>query len=219
MALTKANWIDLVRHNLAGGDTPAELRGEYHPRIIEKLIAIAFDSLLNSNNTKKDDLRDELGQDNWKYSAMTKVYFVEIKKDTDRDRYYSDLPVTPMAINNNQGIRMVCYKKEEASQFIPRRLEDLFLMEGLDVNTLGGMTFYTLEGINKLYYSGDISGCMNGKEIMMKLAVGFDELEDTDVVGIPDGKDLEIMGLVREILMTNPPQDITNDAAAIQTTK
>lgn len=219
MALSKIQWIDITRHNLAGGDTPAELRAPYHPRIVEKLLAIAFDSLLNSNATQKENLADELGQNNWKYDAMTKPYFMEILKDTVRDRYYSNLPVTPMSFSNNQGIRMICYTKEEQSQFLPIRLEDTFLNDGLDVNLMGGMTFYSVEGINKVYYSGDISGCMQGKTIMAKLAVGFDELEDTDVVTIPDGNDYRVFELVKQILMTNPPQDIENDSTQMQTTK
>lgn len=217
MATTKRQFIDLTRRVLAGGDTPAELRGAYHPRAVEKLLALAFDSLLNSNATERENMRDEMGQDSWKYDALTKPYFVEIKKDTARKRYYSDLPVTPMSINNNSGIRMICPKEEEETQFLPRRFTDTYLMNGLDVNQMSGLIFYTVEGINKVYYSGEINSCW--KEVMMKIAIGFDELDDNDVVTVPDGKDIQIFDLVRQILGNMNPQDIVNDSASQQTTK
>jgi hypothetical protein len=217
MGTTKIQYIDLTRHVLAGGDTPSELRGTFHPRIVEKLISMAFDSLLSTGTGRQREIMDEMGANAWAYDALTKPFFVEIKKDTERNRYYSDLPVTPMSLNNNQGIRMVCPKQEEETQFMPRRTSDTFLMNGLDVGQLSGLIYYTVEGINKVYYSGNINSCW--KEVMMKIAVGFDDLEDTDIVTIPEGKDLQIFDIVRQILMNQPPQDITNDSAAEQTTK
>lgn len=214
--MTKAQFIELVKRNLQGGDGNAELRGRYHQREIELYISMAFDASLNSRLNEKQEYREDLGINNWKYDALTKSFVVPILEDTVRQRRYSELPEHILSITNNGGIRMICPVHEESTQFLPRALTDTFLMDGLDVGQLSGLIYYNLEK-KRVYYSGDMD--CTWENVLMKLAVKFEELEDDDDFDIPDGKDLGIFQAVIQLMNAKNPMDITNDATAQQVTK
>jgi hypothetical protein len=206
--MTKAQLIELVKRNLQGGDGTPELRGRYHQREIELYISMAFDSLLNNRLNERQEYREELGLNNWKYDGLTKTYVVPILEDTVRDRRYSELPAHILSVVNNGGIRMICPVKEEQTQFFPRALTDTFLMDGLDVGQLTGMIYFNLERKN-VYYSGDMD--CTWENVLMKLAIKFEEFEDDDDIDIPDGKDLEIFQTVVQLMNAKRPLDNVND--------
>lgn len=214
--MKKAQFIELVKRSLDGGDSPAELRSRFHEREIELYIAMAFDSILNRKESQVKELQAEMGRDSWKWDALIKPYHLDIVKDTVRDRYYSELPVSVMSIVNNNGIRMVTPSKEESSAFFPRWQTDTFLMDGLDVNLMTGFIYYTLEG-RRLYYSGDID--CHWETVLAKLVLRFNEFEDDDEISVPDGKEIEIFSTVLQLMQAKQPMDIINDSTAIQTTK
>jgi hypothetical protein len=214
--MTKAQWIELVKRNLSGGDSPVELRGRNHEREIELYLAIAFDTILNRKNSQFQEMSAETGKDSWKWDALTKPYMLDIKTDTVRGRSYSDLPVSILSIVNNAGIRMVFPVKEESSAFLPRWQTDTFLMDGLDVNLVTGLIYYTVEG-QKIYYSGDIN--CNWTSVMAKLVLKFNEFEDEDEVSVPEGKDAEILQLAIGLMQSKQAMDIVDDGTAMQTTK
>ena len=214
--MTKNQFVEIVKRNLDGGDSPAELRSRYHEREIELYISMAFDAVLNRKENQTKELSAELGRDSWKWDALTKAYTLDILQDTTRDRFYSVLPVNVLSVVNNNGIRMVCPTKEEASTFFPRWQLDTFLMDGLDVGLMTGLIYFTLEG-DKIYYSGDID--CNWKTVLAKLVLKFSEFDDTDEINIPEGKDMEIITMAMQLLQAKQPMDIIADSTAIQTTK
>lgn len=214
--MQKQQLVEMIKRSLAGGDSEPSIRGRYHEKEIELALNFAFDSLLNKNATQKQQLADELGLDSWKFDALTKPYVLDILKDEARNRYYSVLPISVLSITNNAGIRMITPTQEESTVFFPRRQVDTFLMNGLDVNQLTGMIYFSLEG-NKIWYSGDIDNCW--KTVLAKLVLEFSEFEDDDDINIPDGKDYELMALVIQWFQQKNPQDIVDDSIVQQTTK
>lgn len=214
--MTKAQWIELIKRNVDGGDAPAELRGRNHEREIELYLSIAFDTVLNRKQTQTQEMLAEMGKDSWRYDALTKPYFLDILKDTNRDRFYSVLPISILSITNNNGIRMVSPAKEESSAFFPRWQTDTFLMDGLDVGQMVGFIYYTLEGQN-IYYSGDID--CHWKQVLAKLVLRFNEFEDSDEIGVPEGKEAEIMQIALGLMQGKQAMDIVDDGTAMQTTK
>ena len=139
-----------------------------------------------------------------------------ILEDAERKKRYSELPAQILSVIDNNGIRMIFPKHEEETVFFPRKATDDFLMSGLDVNQLGGMIYYKLEG-RKVYYSGDIN--CDWKEVAMKLVLKFNEFNDDDEVEVPDGTDIQIMQIVLQMMLAKQPMDIVNDGTAQQTTK
>jgi hypothetical protein len=214
--MTKAQWIELIKRNLDGGDAPAELRGRNHEREIELYLTMAFDTVLNRKQTQTQEMLADMGKDSWRYDSLTKSFVLDILEDTTRNRYYSTLPVTVMSIINNNGIRMITPTQDEGVAFFPRWQTDTFLMDGLDVNQMVGLIYYTLEG-KKLYYSGDID--CHWKQVIAKLVLKFNEFELTDDIVVPDGKELEIVQVTLGLMGAKAPMDIVDDGTAIQTTK
>lgn len=214
MGLSKAQYIDLIRDNLASDS--AELRSRWHPRIVEKYLDIAFDSVLNKNKTVREGLMDEMGMDLWKYAALTKPFYLDFKYDEKRKRYYSELPINILSITNNNGIQMICPVEEEQSAFLPTGVNDLFLFSGLDVGQLSGLIYFTLEGNRRIYYSGDINGCW--KEVLAKLVLSFSEFDDNDDIDIPNGLNAEIIQMTLMFMKGKLPEDIVDDSNAMQTT-
>lgn len=214
--MKKAQWIELVKRNLDGGDAPVELRGRNHEREIELYLSIAFDTVLNRKASQFQEMAAETGKDSWKWDALTKPYVLDIKTDSVRDRKYSDLPAAVLSIVNNAGVRMVFPVKEESSAFLPRWQTDTFLMDGLDVNLVTGLIYYTVEG-QKIYYSGDMN--CNWTSVMAKLVLKFNEFESDDEISVPEGKDAEILQLAIGLMQSKQAMDIVDDGTAMQTTK
>jgi hypothetical protein len=214
--MTKAQWIELIKRNIDGGDAPAELRGRNHEREIELYLTIAFDTILNLKQTQTQEMFADMGKDSWRYDALTKPYTLDILLDSTRNRYYSVLPVNILSITNNNGIRMITPTQDEGVAFFPRWQTDTFLMDGLDVNQMAGLIYYTLEG-KKIYYSGDID--CHWKQVLAKLVLRFSEFEPTDDINVPEGKEFDIVKMTLGLLQAKLPMDIVDDSTAIQTTK
>jgi hypothetical protein len=176
---------------------------------------MAFDTYFNASTTVKDELADEMGQSIWRYDQMTKRFYQPILQDPISDKFYSELPAQIMSVNNNQGIRLISPAKEESTAFLPRRQLSTYLMDGLDVNTMDNI-FYTLEG-RKVYYSGNID--CRWENVLMKLAVKFEELEDEDWINIPDGDSAQIFQMMLGFMTGKLPSDLTDDNVNIQNIK
>lgn len=214
--MTKQQVIDLCKKFLGGGgNLPPEIRTINDNRVIEKYLSLAFDTFFNKSSTIKDEIADEMGQSNWRYDQFVKRFYQPILQDSISDKYYSQLPAQIMSVNNNQGIRLISPAKEESTAFLPRKTLGTFLMDGLDVNTMNNI-FYTLEGRN-VYYSGDID--CNWENVLMKLAVKFEELDDEDWINIPDGDAAQIVQTAIGFMSGKMPSDIANDNTPTQNIK
>ena len=215
MGLSKSKWISLVKDFCEGGSAGQEIKSRYHPEILSTYVGLAFDALMNGSNSNKADVMVEMGWSLWTYDTITKFYTQPILFDSFRKRYYVELPVNVQTINNNEGVRMLFPTEEEQSVFLPRRQNDVFLMDGLDVNQLSGMIFYNVEG-TKLMLSGDIN--CKWTQVSMKLAVAFNDLEDDDEISTPAGQDYQLFEMVKRIV-AKYDQDTTNEGTPNQVNK
>jgi hypothetical protein len=74
--MTKAQLRDLVKDYLAGGNCPPEIKGKYHPIIIERYIEMSYNDIVNESIQKSGD-----------YSILdgcTKPYVVPVVYDSSR---------------------------------------------------------------------------------------------------------------------------------------
>ena len=88
--MKKAVLIELIKENLAGGDAPAEIRGKYDPRIIEKYLDMAYNDVVFN-------LYEAGYQKGGDYSALDnfgKSYKVTIQEDKERKEYCSELSLS-----------------------------------------------------------------------------------------------------------------------------
>jgi len=117
--IQKKQYTEQVIHRLTGGDPNAAQLSRFHPNMVDKEIDAAYESILNSlfhNNVR--------GSDYSLFDAYTKWYYAPkdfvVEEDTIRKEKYIELPVPPIVINpGNLGIRIVCPREDQTSQFAP----------------------------------------------------------------------------------------------------
>jgi len=87
--ITKINLIETLQNRLSGGDCPDDIKGQYHPQIIEQVIQGVFSDVV------------ALNPKNYKYMGVRKVVKpIEMKdcKDCDDKKgdWVATLPVKPL---------------------------------------------------------------------------------------------------------------------------
>ena len=203
--MKKIEIIDVLKHRLAGGDCPQELKGKYHPEIISKHITMVLNYLI------KDVLYKEILRDNnWGLldSYVKSFENISILENENRNEKYSILPASVVSLPANRGVRLVCYMQTQSSPFFYRNNNTSNIYGGLDVEEVSQQVRYYVEG-NKVYYSNHITA--TASKVLMKLIVTFDNLEDDDDIEIPSGYGKLLFELVMQSMLGMPLEKISND--------
>lgn len=203
--MKKIEIIDLLKHRLANGDCPQELKGKYHPEIIGKHCVLALNYLI------KEIAYKEAQRDN--NFSMLDVYAktfknVEILKDTDRDEYYSLLPANVIPLPKNRGVRLISPMKNQKYSFVYRDNNTANIHGNLDVEDVLTRPRYYVEG-DKIFYSKHLISDIN--KVLIKLIVDFDGLDDEDDVPIPSGYGKLIFDLVFQSMQGMGMEKVSND--------
>lgn len=203
--MTKRNLIDLIKHRLAGGDCPQELKGKYHPKIIEKHIEIVLNYLIKTVAYKEAEREQDWGL----LDSYTKTYTnVPILEDVERNERYSILPVNVIDLPQNRGIRFISDQQNQAMQYIYRDNNSVDIYSNLDIDRVSTKTRWYREK-NKTYYSRHLSPMI--KDVLMKLIPNFSDLEDADESPVPSAYAKSIFDLVFQSMMGMPPEKVSND--------
>jgi len=203
--MTKEQWIDVLKDALANGDCPQELKGKYHPEIIGKHIGIAFDYLV-----AKVLYPEASKTNNWgALDAYAKAYEnVAILENTARCERYSILPIQPISLPANRGVRTISPMRDQSYRFIYRDNNTSNIYEKLEVNDVITIPRYYVEGSN-VFYSSHLPA--NLSKLLFKLIVPFDELDDEDNVNIPQGYGKLVFDLVYQSMGAKTLEKVSND--------
>jgi hypothetical protein len=200
--MTKRQFIDLLKHKLAGGDCPQELKGKYHPEIISKHLSMAFNHAVNRK------YEQGVKKGNFDYlDAFTKTYSnIAIEEDETRDEKYSVIPKSYMTLPKNRGVRLV-YPGSAVDRFFRYRANNRqTIMSMLDISQQAMHASFYVEGEKVWFWNiGDYDS------VTMKIVVSFDKLDDDDEVPIPMGYEKVIFDLVFQTMAELPPEKLTND--------
>jgi len=203
--MTKRNLIDLLKHRLAGGDCPQELKGKYHPKILEKHIEIVQNYLIKTVAYREAEKQNDWGL----LDAYTKTYpNVAVNFDEERNEYYCDIPISIVDLPQNRGIRFISDRQNQAVQYIYRDNNSVDIFSNLDIDRVSTKPRWYRES-DKVFFSRHLSSLING--VLMKLIPAFSSLEDNDEVSIPSAYAKSIFDLVFQSLMGMPPEKMSND--------
>lgn len=203
--MTKRNLIDLIKHRLAGGDCPQELKGKYHPKIIEKHIEIVLNYLIKTVAYKEAEREQDWGL----LDSYTKTYTnVPILEDIERNEKYSVLPVNVIDLPQNRGIRFISDQQNQAMQYIYRDNNSVDIYSNLDIDRVSTKPRWYREK-DKVYYSRHLSPMITG--VLMKIIPNFSDLEDADESPVPSAYAKSIFDLVFQSMMGMPPEKVSND--------
>lgn len=170
--MNKKQFIELVQHELSGGNMSPEMIAKYDERVLAKRISNYYDSALLGIWLQMKASGDFSPFDSW-----SKFYpNVTVQLDSTRNEYYSVLPSTLSAIP--VAIRKIRPMKDAVADLIPMSFGANTIFNGLDTGT--PERSYYLEGQKVFYINHD-----GFEYVGMSLVVPFDEYLDDDMLPIP----------------------------------
>jgi len=203
--MTKRNFIDLIRHGLAGGDMVADLEGRYHEAIVEKYVELAISAVLKNVQDNAIKYKDFGQLDDY----TTTFVGVAVSYDSDRDEYYSLLPAKVVKLYMNRGIRFISPNKDQSSKFLYRDNNSDDVFTELEIDSIDGTIRWYAEAQSVYYKFMTTEVAASG--VLMKLIQPISALADTDELNIPAGKEDYVIDFVRKYVAKMPPEDVIND--------
>lgn len=200
--MTKIEWMELLQANLAGGDAPDDVRGQYHLADVAAYLDIAFATLVTEKSHRFQEIED------WKLDAVTKSYCEKLVCDEKSKKWYLKLPVATLNLFQNAQIRQVNAVEDTSFIFNPRAITANWVYNTLRTSEISGDPTYTLEH-DRLYFDWKPE---NIEQLMVKLAIRFREFEDTDEINYPSGKEFMIFELVHRALSNIDNEDTVQDS-------
>lgn len=196
--MTKANFIDLMRHRLSGGSMTPDLESKYHKEIISLYISSAFNEIIYSTFRKSANDLDLYIQT----FKNVPVFF-----DSELNVKYSILPSKVIQIPGGNGVRRISPMQESSTTFKPLSDNAKSVLQRADVGEIGVETWFSNNNDRIEYYniSEDIT------KVLVKIIVPFSELEDDDEFPTPSGADTKIFNIILGMMGEMPPQDLAND--------
>lgn len=181
--MQKQQFIELIKISLTGGDPGLKNEAKYHDEVLALHIGIAFNALVSEINNPR-----LIEQFTIEYNDVPVLGTVE---------KYSDLPTTPLTTNYFSGIRAVFPKGSGGvNQFYKRTSFSKSVWQHLEVNNLYTQLAYRQTG-QKIVYD-KINVGVSFVDIFM--LVPFEQLNDTDNITMPGGKDSDVFRLVQSQL-------------------
>lgn len=203
--MTKGQLVELIISDVAGGAIPSDLDSRYHPLVIEKYIDLVYSGILNQVSMNSIIYRD-WGQ----LDQYCKAYKnVSCSKDYDRMEWYSELPAKIIELTKNRGIRLISPMQNQADKFKYRDNSSEDVWSALESQNVVGYTNFYREG-GRVFY-GNFKEDYATEGLLFKLLVPMSEFDDDDEIGLPAAKSLEFVGMVRDMLLRRPPEDVAED--------
>jgi len=122
---------------------------------------------------------------------------VAVEKDCETNMYYSVLPSSTITLPNETGIFHISLRKEQTKPFVRVPNGYVGLMSGLLVEAMEGFRTFFQEG-TRIYYP-TIKASDGVKEVLMKLVVGIDNIDDDEQLNIPKDLQLQIVNMAVEL--------------------
>lgn len=199
--MTKAELIELVQVNLAGGDTPDDVKGKYHPEVVAAYIELAIeDFAAQAYRNKRTRAQVDL-------DVITKTYNgLEIQCDDARGEKYVDIPHPYVNMPMGEGVRWISPQKAIQEKFDKVSSGQIGNLSGLEASEI--YELYYIEGQRAYFYNIHESR----KMVRVCIIPKFRSLSDDDEVNVPEGRNVElfqtIKGMIREQRLTR--EDLVN---------
>lgn len=139
-------------------------------------------------------------------------YEGEVKWDEDKQRFYSDLPVSVISLPKDQGVYLVHYAGKPEEAFIPTAIGFLSSRRNNLAQRLEGKVGYVLIEDRLIYLQEMNKDC----KLLMYLIPNHSDLDEDDYFPIDDSAITDIMKMAVELyaMQKGIPQDlITNNVS------
>ena len=205
--MTKRQWIELIIDYLAGGACPADLRGKYHPRVVEELFGLVYSDIIYQVHANAVRYKDFSQFDNYVKSYGN----VPVLYDQDRDEYYSVIPGAFINLPENRGIRMVAPMQSQKDKLWYTENNNADVREELEGQIVVNYMSYYIES-GKTYYRNFDS---TFTKFLFKLVSPVSAFDDEDQLGLPATQATSVFNMLTDMLRKRPMEKQTNDNANV----
>jgi len=136
---------------------------------------------------------------------------VEVKKDTDLDQFFTELPATTVTLPYDMGVFQVSDMKDQAGAFKPVSAGFEAMNKGLLVGSLGNKVGYYPED-SRIYFV-NMKDTEKSDKVLVKLVAPLGSLGDEDNITVNDDIQQQIVIMTVELYgkMVAQPHDNQND--------
>ena len=218
--MKKIEILETAEAMLAGGVMTADQKSRYPRWLVRNVLARGYDSLIASafeqsrtGMTKKD----EFLLDNYSvtYTPSTDNPVV-VQYNTERQKYYCDLPADIIVLKDNSGIRLITPLTNEAGAGVLVTSVASVIRSSLTVSQINTRFTYRLEGTKRVWFEFPIVVI---EDLIMRLIPTFDALSDMDEVDEPSMMTknglFTIYDYVKQNLIPMPPTKQTEDNTVV----
>lgn len=206
--MTKEELIALVRQRGEGGNPVASLNGKLHRVIVEKTLETIFTDLVWATYQSGERDGDYSQVDNYIKRYVQPVLVIEASGEK-----YCELPVTPVPLPDNFGLRQICSPYNQAQSFAPLDNVSDPVWAELEANYVDGTPGYKMEG-NSIYFDQKFPYGL--ENVMLKIIVPFSALGDTEEVFVPGGNNTMIIEKAVQLILNEPPSKNQDDMTTKQ---
>jgi hypothetical protein len=201
--MTKGDILDLVLEYFG---VTADKEKQYHPLVVEKWLSTAFNTVLY--NLCLAGIRHS---DYAQLDPFIFPYKVGVICDTERNEYYSKLPVSVVALPENRGIYRISPVKDQKFQFIFRENGTSDIYDSLEYSMIRKKPTFYIEN-SKIFYDNKMTKELADAGVLMKLIPTFDDIDDDEDIPLPGGKDNDILKLIISELAGKKGEDMRSNS-------
>jgi len=209
--MKKIELVEMIADYLQGGDAPIEVKGKYHPAILEKWVESVYNELIFQTASGALDPKNDQTDFSQLDTFASMYRDIDVLNDTDRSLKYSVLPFPPVKLPEDLGIRMVCPNDDMENPFAHVDNTSQPIFAALEVGTVDTVPIFWIEKQSDYTYRIYFKNSGTVAKVAMLLIVPLSQYDDFDEVPMPAGKDKLVLDMVIDALMRKPQPDNIND--------
>lgn len=208
--MTKKELAYKIIHSLEGGKFKVS-ESRYDVRYVMRFIEDAYGYMIK--NSFFDGKRYSDRYDTIPEEFISTFEDVDIKKNDNRDVYYSKLPGRIISIYEDRGLKSISWMQDD-KPFIRVSPGSSGAWGSLESSALHGNIGYWVEGNNIIYKNMDNVDTDKDK-VLVRMLSGIETLKDDDTIPMPIDYEYEITMMVKDLLQGKKTveEDTTNDNA------
>ena len=183
----KSVYIDIIQDWF---DNSADYQNKFHPYDIQEFINAAWSKLIYNVCVSVSKNQD------WsQLDPFIKSYNVPVRCDTERDEYFSILPVSVVGLPGNRGVYRISPVKNNKLQFQFRDSGTNDIYGDSEWSKINNIPSYYQEA-NMIFFNEKMTVDMAEAGVVMKIIPEFSVYEDEDEIPMPSGSEQDLIQII-----------------------
>ncbi len=205
--ITKDEFLELVIDIMNGGAAPDHAK--YHPAVVGKFIDLALNSFIASSANEALALNEYTINNGW----IKPHNNIKIRWDQIRGMAYINLPVKPILLRYNRGIREITWPQSDGTpSFLITETSAWQVLSQLEISDLMPGQFHACVEAQRVYFP-KMNKLLVGKKLTVKMISGIQSYGGNDILPLEESKAVEIASATLNIMnvqKSNPVKVLNN---------